>query len=54
MPAPSDKPLRKCTLNLFAEDVEFLERRYGPGWTEQVRRAIEQQVRVLKGDRRYE
>lgn len=37
MPAASDIPLRRCQINLFAEDVECLEARYGRGWTEQVR-----------------
>lgn len=44
MPAPSDKPLRKCTLNLFADDVAYLERTYGQGWTEHVRQAVERHV----------
>ena len=42
MPPPADRPLRKVTLNLFADDVAQLERRYGRGWTEQVRRVVEE------------
>lgn len=40
MPAESDEPLRKVTLNLYASDVEWLERRHGRGWTEAVRGAV--------------
>lgn len=35
----SDEPLRKVTLNLYRSDVEWLERIFGQGWTEQVRLA---------------
>lgn len=45
MPAESDRPLRKCTLNLYADDVAYLESSYGPGWTVEVRRAVSDRVR---------
>ena len=35
----SEKPLRKVTLNLFAEDVEYMEKT-GTGWTQMVRDAV--------------
>ena len=41
MPAPSDKPLRRVSMHLFADDVALLERRYGRGWSEQVRLLVE-------------
>lgn len=37
MPPRSPEPLRKVTLNLFDEDCEWMERRYGHGWSERVR-----------------
>lgn len=37
MPPPLDEPLRKVTMNFFAADVLWLERRYGRGWTEVIR-----------------
>lgn len=40
MPAPADKPLRRCNLYLYEEDVAWLQRRYGHGWSEHVRNAV--------------
>lgn len=37
MPNAAEEALQKVTLNLFRKDVEGMERRYGRGWTEQVR-----------------
>lgn len=37
MPKPSSEPLTKVTLNLFTADVADFKRRYGFGWSEQVR-----------------
>lgn len=37
MPAKSDEPLQKITLNLYEADVLALESYYGRGWSEQVR-----------------
>jgi hypothetical protein len=36
----ADEPLRKVTLNLYRADVEWLEKKFGFGWTEQVRLAV--------------
>lgn len=40
MPAPADEPLTRCNLNLFTADKEWLEKRFGRGWTEQVRKLV--------------
>lgn len=45
MPAPSDRPLRKCTLNLFEDSVAELVRIYGNGWTAEVRRAVDEFIK---------
>lgn len=37
MPPPLGEPTRRVTIVFFASDVEQMERRYGQGWTEQVR-----------------
>lgn len=34
---PLPEPYRRCNINLFESDCQLLERRYGRGWTEQVR-----------------
>ena len=39
MPARSDDPLRRVTLNLYVSDCEILERAFGQGWTASVREA---------------
>lgn len=45
MPAPLSRPARRTTLYLFEEDCAQLERRYGRGWTEQVRLMVERNCR---------
>lgn len=44
MPARSDDPLRRVTLNLYEADCQWLERTYGHGWTERVRQHIHSEV----------
>lgn len=44
MPAKSDDPLRRITLNLYEADCKWLEREYGHGWTERVRQHIHNEV----------
>jgi len=44
MPARSDDPLRRVTLNLYEADCQWLERTYGRGWTERVRQHIHNEV----------
>lgn len=48
MPAESDEPLRKVTLNLFAKDVAELERNYERGWTEEVRNMVRSTLKRYK------
>lgn len=48
MPAPSTKPLEKCTLNLFAADCDAMRKLYGRGWTERVRALVEQHCKDRK------
>lgn len=45
MPAPADEPLTRTNLNLFTADKEWLEKRFGRGWTEQVRNWVRQQIK---------
>jgi hypothetical protein len=40
MPAPADEPIRRCNLYLYTTDVEWLQKRYGHGWSEHVRKAV--------------
>lgn len=44
MPAKSDDPLRRVTLNLYESDCLWLEQHYGRGWTERVRQHIHSEV----------
>ncbi len=44
MPAKSDDPLQKVTLNLYAADVLALEAYYGRGWSEQVRQVVHHHI----------
>jgi hypothetical protein len=37
--------LRKITLNLFADDVEFFQDRFGYGWSVELRRIMRREVR---------
>lgn len=48
MPAPADEPLAKCWLNLYAKDKAWLYRRYGNGWSEQVRRLVREHIRDIE------
>lgn len=40
MNAPLGAPTRRVTIVLYADDCAQLERRFGRGWTEQVRRLV--------------
>lgn len=40
--------LKKITLNLFAEDVKFFERRFGYGWSAELRRIMRREVQAYK------
>lgn len=44
MPPPSDEALTRCNLNLFTADKEWLEKRFGRGWTEQVRNLVRRHI----------
>jgi hypothetical protein len=44
MPARSDDPLRRVTLNLYEADCEWLAKEYGRGWTERIRQHIHGEV----------
>lgn len=44
MPARSDDPLRRVTLNLYEADCQWLEATYGHGWTERIRQHLHQEV----------
>lgn len=44
MPAKSDDPLRKVTLNLYEADCQWFQREYGHGWTERIRQHLHNEV----------
>lgn len=44
MPAKSDDPLRRVTLNLYEADCQWMEKYYGHGWTERIRQHIHNEV----------
>ena len=48
MPARSDDPLRRCTLNLYESDCIWLEAHYGTGWTTRIRQHIHAEVEKRK------
>jgi hypothetical protein len=50
MPARSDDPLRRVTLNLYASDCEWLASTYGHGWTERIRQHIHNEVVKRQGE----
>ena len=45
MPNKSTEPLTKVTLNLFRSDVIAFKRRYGQGYTEQIRLLLRENVK---------
>lgn len=50
MPPKSERPLRRSTLNLYAEDCVYMANRYGRGWTEQVRELLHRQIAKQKAE----
>lgn len=44
----TNTPFHRTNLNLYAEDVEFMQRMFGRGWTEQVRDIIHQELKAIK------
>jgi hypothetical protein len=40
----ASEKLQKVTLNLYEDDVEFFERRFGYGWSAEVRRIMRREV----------
>lgn len=49
MPAKSDEPLRKVTLNLYEADCLALESTLGFGWSEQIRQWVHQHAQGITG-----
>ena len=52
MPARSDDPLRRVTLNLYESDCTWFEHTYGHGWTERVRQHIHNEVHKRQSEAR--
>ena len=50
MPAPLDEPITPCKINLYSLDKSWLERRYGRGWTEQVRAWVREKIKEAKAN----
>lgn len=48
MPKPSEEPLTKITLNVFTSDVIAFKRRYGVGYTEQIRLLLRENVKAYQ------
>ena len=51
MPSPSDEPVAKCWINLYAKDKAWLYRRYGHGWSEIVRKLVREHRREQEVER---
>lgn len=47
MPARSDDPLRRVTLNLYEADCTALEKFYGHGWTTNIREIMHTHVQTF-------
>lgn len=45
MPAPSDEPLIKITLNLYDADVTWFKHKHGAGYSGEIREVIRKHVR---------
>ena len=45
MPSPSDEPLSKSNINLYASDKAWLWRKHGHGWTEVVRKLVREHIK---------
>jgi hypothetical protein len=45
----SDKPLRKVTLNLYEDDVILSEKKFGRGWSTELRELWSAHLRNLRG-----
>jgi len=45
MPPAAEAPLRKTSINLFAADIDAMERLYGRGWQEVVRNLVKYHVK---------
>lgn len=45
MPAPAEEALTRCFINLYSRDKAWLYRRYGHGWSEQVRRLVRRHIK---------
>lgn len=54
MPARSDDPLRRVTLNLYEADCLLLEKAVGHGWTELVRRLVNAEANLRRTSRSLE
>lgn len=44
---PAPLPLRRTSINLFAEDIAFVEALFGNGWQTEVRNAIHEWTKSL-------
>lgn len=48
MPRPlSPEPLQRTDLNLYANDIEFLKRKLGVGWTTYIRELVAEDVKRM-------
>ena len=44
----SSERLKKVTVNLFEEDIKFFEKRFGYGWSVELRRIMRREVMVYQ------
>jgi hypothetical protein len=51
MPARSEDPLRRVTLNLYEDDCITLEQTVGHGWTELIRRLVNAEANLRRTKR---
>ena len=50
MPSPSDEPLSKSNINLYASDKAWLWRKHGHGWTEVVRKLVREHIKEQEAE----
>lgn len=50
MPSPADEPITKCKINLYTADKAYLERRFGHGWSEQVRNWVRERIKEMRDE----
>ena len=48
MPPSPDRALQKVTMNFYADDVAFLQRKHGNGWSSEIREMVSNKIKEEK------